>query len=330
MSETKATTYSSIINKIKSSQKILIASHRDPDGDSIGSQLALYNFIRFLGKKADVVGHGEIPYKYGFLPEIGVIKSLNGENSKRQYDLAIILDCSILDRIGEVENLIGSDTFIINIDHHPDNTAFGNLNLVRSDASSIGEMLTEIFLEASWNFERDTATLLYTAILTDTGRFRFDSVNRRTMEIAGILLDRGVSPREITDKVYFSMPPSILKMTGQLLSQMEFYDDNRICIMGLDKDKLALLKYASGDMEGLAEYTLYGQNTVVGGLLKEQPDNSTKVSLRSRKAIDVSKLAQKYGGGGHTNAAGCIFKMPFDQTRDKLVEELRGLLNGSL
>jgi len=330
MNEIRQTIYNEIIDKIKSSQKILIASHRDPDGDSIGSQLALYNFIGSLGKKADIFSLGEIPYKYRFLPGIDAVRQLTANNKEIEYDLAIILDCSDLHRIGEVEDLIGEDTFKIDIDHHPDNTGYGNLNLIRPEASSIGEILLEIFIEAEWDFDRDTAILLYTAILTDTGRFRFDSVSRRTMELAGLLLDKGVSPREITDKVYFSMPPSILKMTGELLSRIEFYEDNQICIMGLDKETIEKNKTALGDMEGLAEYTLYGENTRVGGLLKEQPDNKTKVSLRSRKNIDVSKLAQKHGGGGHVNASGCIFNMPYEQTRDKLVEELRELVNGTL
>ncbi len=330
MNEIRQTTYNEIIAKIKSSRKILIASHRDPDGDSIGSQLAMYDFVEYLGQKADIFNIGEVPYKYRFLPHLDIIRPFSEEHRNNSYDLAIILDCSDLDRIGEIESLIGDETFIIDIDHHPDNTSYGRLNLIRPEASSIGEILLEIILHAGWDFGRETATLLYTAILTDTGRFRFDSVSRRTMELAGLLLDKGVSPREITDRVYFSMPPSILKMTGELLSRIEFYENNQICIMGLDKETIAKNKTSLGDMEGLAEYTLYGENTRVGGLLKEQPDNSTKVSLRSRKNIDVSRLAQKYGGGGHVNASGCIFNMPYEQTRDKLVEELKELVHGTV
>lgn len=322
--------YSDITARIKSSEKILIASHRDPDGDSIGSQLALAGYVKSLGKTPHIFSHGELPYKYRFLPNIEIMHPID-QGIEFKSDLAIILDCSELDRIGGVQRLITNKTDIINIDHHPDNQGFGRINLMIPEASSVGEMITEFFVDREWQFGTDTATQLYTAIMTDTGRFRFDSTNRRTMELAGLLLEKGISTREITDKVYFSMPPEILKMTGTLLSQMQFFHSGRVCIMGIDKDTAARHKTTIGDMEGLAEYTLYGRNTEIGCLLKEQNDNSTKVSLRSRNTnVDVSRVAKKYGGGGHINASGCLIELPIDAARTKLVTELKELLNGNV
>ncbi len=330
MSAATSKIFDDILARIKAAKNILIAAHRDPDGDSLGSQLALKKFVQSLNKPVTVFGDGAIPYKYEFLPGLKEIHQITPESAPESYDLAIILDCSVLSRIGAIEKLIIKGTSIIDIDHHPDNSEYGDINLILPGASSVAEILMEFFLYCKWNIDKDTATLLYTAILTDTGRFRFDSTTRRTMELAGMLLEKGISPREVADGVYHSIPPDILRMIGTVLSKTEFYENDRICIMGLDKNSMRVYHTSMGDMEGLAEYTLYGRNTLVGGLLKEQEDNTTKVSLRSRRSIDVSRLARKYGGGGHINASGCMFELPYGQTKDKLIAELKELVNGTV
>jgi phosphoesterase RecJ-like protein len=321
--------YKEISAAIKAADSILIASHEDPDGDSLGSMLSLRRIILRSKKKATAVKQGIIPYKYKSLPDIEKILDVD-EHPGIKYDLAFILECPQIERAGKVKNFIDSNTFLINIDHHPDNRLFGRINYIDDTASSVGEMLYEYFVAEKLEIDKETAAALYAAILTDTGRFRFDSTSPRTMQIAGELISRGVNPRQITDKIYFGLPPSILKATGRALSSIDFYENGRICILQLDKQILKEAGATVGEMEGLADYALYAQGVVVGGLLKEIEDSYTKVSLRSRDGVDVSRLAHKYGGGGHKNAAGYGVEMPLEEARRRLIEDLKELIHDAV
>jgi phosphoesterase RecJ-like protein len=299
--------YKEIVELIESSKKILVASHQAPDGDSIASVLGMRNYIDNLGKKVTATGDGSVPYKYMFLPGTSHILDYKKIKGGRDYDLVIIVDCSNFERADYLKSVIDPDVKIINIDHHPDNNRFGAVNLVLPE---------------------DTATALYAGILTDSGRFRFESTGRQTMELAGILLDQGVNARDICDRIYYSMPPSVLTFTGMVLSKMKFYDNNRISIIELDQKMLDDNHITLGDLEGLAEYTLYSEDALVGGFLKEISEKCTRISLRSRRGIDVSTLAQKNGGGGHVNASGYSLEMPISKCREVVVNELKELLNG--
>jgi phosphoesterase RecJ-like protein len=320
--------YKEIVELIESSKKILVASHQAPDGDSIASVLGMRNYIDNLGKKVTATGDGSVPYKYMFLPGTSHILDYKKIKGGRDYDLVIIVDCSNFERADYLKSVIDPDVKIINIDHHPDNNRFGAVNLVLPEVSSVSEILTDMFLEIGWDFDQDTATALYAGILTDSGRFRFESTGRQTMELAGILLDQGVNARDICDRIYYSMPPSVLTFTGMVLSKMKFYDNNRISIIELDQKMLDDNHITLGDLEGLAEYTLYSEDALVGGFLKEISEKCTRISLRSRRGIDVSTLAQKNGGGGHVNASGYSLEMPISKCREVVVNELKELLNG--
>ncbi len=322
--------YKEIVEAIRSSQSILITAHEDPDGDSIGSQLALARVVGHLGRSATIVNQGGIPFKYKFLPDINLIKEIGDFDKNKNFDLALILECPDVERTGLVKNLIGEQTKIINIDHHPDGKPFGLINYLDDKASSLGEMLYELFIAEELPIDRETAVLLYAAILTDTGRFRFNSTSSRTMKITGELIARGVNPREITDNIYFALPPSILKLTGAVLSGISFYENGRICLLQVDRKMLEENGIRMSELDGLAEYTLFARNVVVGGLLKELEDGFTKVSLRSRDGIDVSAVAHKYGGGGHFNASGFGVGLPMSTVRNRLLADLKELLNASI
>jgi phosphoesterase RecJ-like protein len=316
--------YREIISAIDNAETVLITSHMGPDGDSIGSQLAMARYAKERGKDVWVVNHGSIPEKYKFLPDVGSILNPN-DCSQKQFDLIVILECPDLKRTGDVAKLVKEGAKQINIDHHPDNTGFGDIVLVDTKAAAVGEMLTEIFLSAGYNLDADVASLLYAAILTDTGRFRFESTTRRTMEIAGRLIDFGANPRQICDNIYFSYTESNLKLTGEAYSKVRLFENGKVCLISMDKKMLKGNGSALTDTEGMAEYTLYLRGVVVGALLREVEDDFTKISLRSRGDIDVSALAHKYGGGGHTNAAGCTMNMPLASAEKKLLEDLEKL-----
>ena len=315
---------------IKSSQSVLISSHEEPDGDSIGSQLALLQLITNLGKNGLILNRGTIPFKYRFLPDIALINDITKYDGGMNFDLAIVLECPGLERTGGAEKLVTPETLIINIDHHPDNQDFGTVNYVDSEISSVGEMLAELFLEADIPIDQKTATWLYAAILTDTGRFRYGSTKRRTMEIAGRLIEAGANQRDICDNIYYSLPSSTLLLTGAVLSGISFFENGKICLLQLEQSTLEKNGADLSEADGLTDFSLFGHGVIVGGLLKEINGNRTKVSLRSRDSLDVSRLAHKYGGGGHHSAAGFMIELPLEAARKVVLEELKEIVNGSI
>ncbi|UCD94109.1 MAG: bifunctional oligoribonuclease/PAP phosphatase NrnA [Candidatus Zixiibacteriota bacterium] len=323
-------TFSRISEYIRDAESILITGHVDPDGDLIGSQLALWRYISSLKKKVAVINEGRIPGKYDFLPCIDHYTEISEYKGDGKFDLAIVVECPSRGRCGRVASLIGRETRIINIDHHLDNEKYGEIVFHDGDASAVGEMLAEYFLSVEYKIDRDLATLLYVAILTDTGRFRFSSTTRRTMEIAGMLIELGAEPRRISDYIYYSFSEPSLRLVGRIFSGIEFFADGKICLISLDRETLKENQSESSDTEGMAEYTLFGRGVRVGGLLREIDSAQTKVSLRSRDSINVSTLAHKHGGGGHYNASGYIIALPMKEAREKLLEDLQEIVNDSV
>ncbi len=326
MTKAAKKTYREIIKSIADAESVLVTSHMGPDGDSIGSQLALARYIKDQGKEVTIINHGSIPGTYKFLPDMELIIKPNEAGKKDNFDLAIILECPDTQRTGDVADMIGNGTKLINIDHHPDNTDFGDINLVDTGAAAVAEILADIFLEAGYEIDNDTAVLLYTAILTDTGRFRFESTTQRTREIAGKLIEAGANPRQICDNIYYSYSEKVLKLTGKVLSRVRLFENGKVCLISLDRKLLEDNGYSLTDTEGMTEYTLYLRGVTVGAMLREIEDNITKVSLRSRGNIDVSEVAHKYGGGGHFNAAGCTINLPINSAEEKLLVVLGSLV----
>ena len=219
---------------------------------------------------------------------------------------------------------------IINIDHHPDNTGYGDIAYLDSGASAVGEILSTYFFDVGYKIDREAAIQLYTAILTDTGRFRFNSTTRKTMEIAGKLIEAGADPRYISDSVYYSFSESTLHLIGKVFSRVRLFGGGKICLVAMDQNTLSENNFNPADTEGMAEYTLFGKGVVIGGLLKEVGKRRTKVSLRSRDGINVSELAHKYGGGGHNNASGFHIDLPLMEAQEKLLVDLKEIINGSV
>ncbi len=319
-----------ILATVSRAENILVSSHEDPDGDSIGSQLAFARFAKSFGSKVTLINQGKIPGKYLFLPGIAGILNVDDYSGPVDFDLAVIFECPTRERLGKVSDFLRKEVPVINIDHHPDNSLFGKISLVNSRASSVGEMLVEFFDVTGQAIDKEMAINLYAAILTDTGRFRYNSTTRRTMEIAGLLIEKGADPREICDRIYYAMPPSLIRLTASALANINFYEQGKICLMQVDRKMLEQSHSDYSDLDGLADYTLYGNDVLVGGLIKEIEKGRTKVSLRSRGRVDVSRIAHKYGGGGHHNAAGFAVNMPIESVSEVLLEDLRKMVNGKL
>lgn len=309
-----------IMAVINDARSVLVASHIDPDGDALGTQLAVAAFLRHLGKEVFLVRDNDIPFKYKFLTGVNEIPPVSEYAEDRRFDAAFVLECPNIQRIGRASKLLSGGIRIINVDHHQDNDLFGDVNWINTEASSVGEMIFEFFEEAGYAIDPVVAEQLYTAILTDTGRFRYRSTSPRTMHVAGKLIEAGADPQKICDLVYYNLQPSTMKLIGKVLNSIEFHNDGQVCLLFMTQDTLEQAGADESESDGLVDYTLFNAGVRAGALLKEIRSGKTKVSLRSKDGINVAAIAARFGGGGHFNASGCTIDMDMAQAREELLK----------
>ena len=314
--------YSKLNDIIKSSKNILIISHVNPDGDTLGSMLGLYlAILENFKKKSDMLSVSKLPDVYSYLPHYSEIKQLDEIDKSREYDLVINVDVAAIDRVCDAKILFEKAKFSVNIDHHKTNIGYGNLNFINSDASSTGEVLYNCFEQMGWKINLDTAICLYTAILTDTGSFRFDNTKPKTFETAAKLVEIGVQPSEVYKKVYESDSKTLVMFQAHCISKAKFSDDNKIAYTKVFRKDME--QFSAGDdcMEGLTEKLRAIVTTRLAFVAKEMKSGGTKFSMRSKFA-DVAQLCEKFGGGGHKFAAGCTIKAPVDEAVKKMLSEI--------
>ncbi len=319
-----------ILDLVRGSQGILITSHRDPDGDSIGSQLALAHLVERWGKSCRIVNQGELPYKYAFLDPEGRIEKVEGIQNPKDgaagFDLVFVLDCTSMNRVGEAAKMIPSAASTVNIDHHPDNEGFGSFNYVDPDASAVGEIIFSLIKAAELPLLPEVADWLYAAILTDTGRFKFSNTTPSCLRTCAELIESGADPRSVTNRIYFNHSLQFLKLLGSTLSSPEIIGENRICAMTIRQKTLDDLRVEPQEIEGLVNYSLFLKGVEIGLLFTEKEDGKTKVNLRSQNEFDVARVAKTHGGGGHRNAAGCTLDHTLDQTKKIIVGQIQRIL----
>ncbi len=323
---TKAATIEQVIALLRESGEVLIASHISPDGDSIGSQLAMVDLCRHLGCRATIVNHDPALPKYSFLNKSDLVNVFRAGETYPIFNTAVYLEAPEPSRIGDAGKLVGPNCRVINIDHHQGNTLYGSINLIDESVSAVGILVYELMHAAGYELSRDNADELFTCILTDTGRFRFGTTNAQAMHVCAKLLEIGTDTKRISDALYASFPESQLRMLGALLSEMEIHHQGSSCVML--SNRILRERFAPGadEMEGLSEYLLYAEGVKVGALLREIEPTLTKVSFRSQTGYDVAELAERYGGGGHRNAAGCHLKMSLSEARDRVLTHFGEIL----
>lgn len=304
---------------IKNNQSFLISSHQSLDGDCVGSQLAFAWYLKHLGKDVVIYNHDPVPAKFIFLKDSGQISPKEPSGS---FDVVAILDCSNPGRLGwdGIEKLAPT---IINIDHHRDNTRFGTLNIVETRAAATGELIYEFLCHTGITIPSHVAEYLYTAILTDTGGFRFSNTSSTILRVCSELIDKGAIGFKIYEQVYSSHLPRALKLQSRIWSTLNFLLDGKVCTMDMPMSVLKELNAQYSDSEGMVDYTITAVGVEVGMLTKHS-ENETHFSLRSRGRIDVGRIAQKIpGGGGHSNAAGCTVKLPYAQAMEHMLDLIK-------
>lgn len=309
---------------IKNSKNILLVSHINPDGDTLGSICGMYHLIKNNYKKnADMLIVSKLPSVYEFLPEIDKAKFIDDVDLSREYDLVINLDVASIDRCENAKILFDKAKTTFNIDHHETNNSYAQFNIVEPCASATGEVLYEIAKELDWKISKECAICLYTAILTDTGGFRFSNTTQKTMAYAGELLSFGVEPSDVFQKCYESQSKDMVLFQSYCVNKAKFTDDDKIAYTVVYKKDLEKFNYNGDDFtDGLTEKLRAIKTTQVAFVVKELNANTSKVSMRSRQK-DIAKVCSAFGGGGHKLAAGAVIKADVETSVKMILNELR-------
>jgi phosphoesterase RecJ-like protein len=312
-----------ILEAVRSRRRFVLSSHSRPDGDSIGSQLAMASALRALGKEVRVVNADPAPgplMAFPGVPDIEIADRADGE-----YDAAIIMECGDLARTG-VKGL--GHFFVINIDHHPGNTGFGQINWFDSSAAACGEMVYTLVRAMGVPFSLEIATHVYLAILTDTGSFHYSSISPRTFDICRECLEAGVDPVLVARNVYDSNNMGRLKLFGSVLSAMQLDPTGRIAIVYLDHEMARAAGGTYEDTEGLINLPLTVKEIQAVVFFKQVEGEQYRVSMRSKGDIDIGAVSKEFGGGGHKNAAGCTVTGPIDGLQKTFVEKIECAIDG--
>ncbi len=307
-----------VVELIEKKQAFAITSHIRPDGDGIGSGIALYWMLRSLGKEVDVVLRDRIPPAYEILPGSDLV--FIQDDLIKDYDAVFLMECSDAERPG-LPSL--KNQFIVNIDHHSTTEAFGNINWVDPTAGAVGEMIYNLAKALGIEVTKEIADCIYTAILTDTGSFHFSNTTERTLKIASELVRRGVEPAKISQALFYSHPFSKIKLMGMVLSTIQRDESGHIAWVTVDHDTMYEAGACDEDADGIVNYALSIDDVVAVAFFKELSSNIWRISLRSKGKNNVAKVAEIFGGGGHRNAAGCRIEGDFEEVRSRVIEGLQ-------
>ncbi len=293
---------SQIISEIEKAKTIFIAGHARPDGDTVGSSLALKHALKKLGKKVDVYSKEIIPDYLKFLPGSKSIR-ISSVPASKKYDLAIILECSDLERMGNIFKA-GQAQKIINIDHHLISNPFGDINYIEPLSSSTCYQVYLMLKNLGVDISKDIATCLYTGTLTDTGKFQQKNTTPEAYSMASELLKKGINLVKINDFVYGNRATGAFKLLGAALTSLEISGNGKVAFMTLTMNDFKKNKATQWDTEGIINYPLSIKGVGISVLFREIKGGFTKVSMRSKGNFDLTKLAKRFNGGGHKHAAG--------------------------
>ena len=308
-----------ICDAIHARRRFLITSHAKPDGDSIGSQLAMAYALELLGKDVRIVNADPAPEHYLEFPGVARIEIARQVRERHGDEALIVMESSDLQRTG-VEGLDGR--FTVNIDHHQGNARFGQLNWIDESAAACGEMVFDLIEALGVPLTIEIATHVYLAILTDTGSFHYSNITPRTFDICRRLTEAGVNPAAMARRVYDQNSFGKLKLIGALLAAMDLLDGGRLAAMYLNDEILNATGTSYSDTEGLINLPLTAKEIRAVVFFKQGADGDINVSMRSKYDVDVRAIAARHGGGGHKNAAGFKVSGPMTAVRDGILNEV--------
>jgi phosphoesterase RecJ-like protein len=318
---TQTTDLKAIAGALREHDRFLVVTHENPDGDALGSLLAATLALRQLGKDAVMylAGQTPLPHEYVFMSLDGLVREQPEDASDR---VLLAVDCAKEDRIGD-EGVLALAPLVLDVDHHHDNSRFGDLNLIVADASSTGEVLRDVFAEMGVELTPELAEPLYIALVTDTGRFQYANTTPKALRLAAELVEAGADIHAVFQEVYESVEFAKLKLLARALDRAEVLEGGRIVVSHLLRDDFAEVGASEPYSEGIIDYLRAVEGTELAVLIREQLSQGAhayKGSLRSSiDELDVSAIARRFGGGGHRQAAGFSSDLP----REQIVEQIR-------
>jgi bifunctional oligoribonuclease and PAP phosphatase NrnA len=302
-------------------QSFLLTSHARPDGDAVGSPLALALALEQLGKTVRLISHDPVPAPYRRFPGTDRIEIVS--RATGAADALVLLECSDLSR-PEIAGL--ESYFAINVDHHLGNGLYGQVNWFDASAAACGEMVADIIDALGVRWTAEIASHLYLAIATDTGGFRYGPITPRTFEACRRIAETGVQPAVLSRQIFDSFGIGRVKLMGAMLGAMELHHGDRLAVLSFDEDLLASCGATIDDTEGLVNLPLGATDVVAVALFKRQMPGVFRVSLRSKGPVDVRAVATRWQGGGHTNAAGCTLRGEYEVIKREIVSALAAVI----
>ncbi|MGH9590779.1 MAG: DHH family phosphoesterase [Terracidiphilus sp.] len=310
-----------ILDVLRNGERFLVCSHSRPDGDAVGSMLAMGMLLEQMGKHADLVTADSIPTIYRGLPGAGGIRTATRVHGP--FDAAILLEC---DGVGRARLRGLESYFLINIDHHVSGRSYGNLNWIDCSAASVGELVHRLVRAAGATVTTEMATCLYTTVLTDTGGFCYGATNQSTFALARDLVLAGADPIAIAQKICFSTQTSKILLLGAAISNLA--REGRLAWLWVTHQDMLRTGAAEEECEGIVNFALCISGVEAAAFLRELPDGRVRLSLRSKGKIDVAAIAGELGGGGHETAAGCTLEGPLPRGLEDMLALLRAAVSG--
>lgn len=314
-------TLDNILEEINKAESIVILTHENPDGDAIGSGLALYNALKQIGKNPDII-IPEYPRTFEFLPGSNEIKK---ESNVEKYDLAISVDCATIKMLNGFANYFENAKVKVSIDHHSTNTMFGDLNYVSPDAPACAQILLVVFEYFKIEVTKDIGTCILAGIITDTGGFKYSGVTSETFEFVAWLLEKGINVSKIYRKVLQTKTRANFELNRIAINRLEFFEDGKVAFTYITKEDEESVNAESGDHEGIVETGRDIEGVEVSIFIR-QTDKGCKVSMRSNEYVNVSDVCLLLGGGGHIRAAGATMQCTIEQAKEKILRQIKSVI----
>lgn len=314
-------TLDNILEEINKAESIVILTHENPDGDAMGTGLALYNALKQIGKKPDII-IPDYPRNFAFLPGTDEIKK---ESDVAKYDLAIAVDCATIKMLNGFVKYFEDAKVKVSIDHHSTNTMFGDINYVSSDAPACAQILLVVLEYFKVEITQDIGTCILTGIITDTGGFKYSGVTAETFEFVAWLLNKGINVSKIYRKVLQTRTRSNFELGRIAANRLEFFEDGKIAYTYITLEDIQKVNAESGDQEGIVETGRDIEGVEVSVFIRET-EKGCKISMRSNEYVNVSDVCLLLGGGGHAHAAGASMQCTVDQAKEKILMQLKAVL----
>lgn len=308
---------SQVVELIENKNNFGITTHVRPDGDGVGSSLGLCWLLRSLGKSAEVIVRDDIPVSYKQLPGADEIRKVSAID--KAYDAVFVIECSDVSRPG-IEKLEGQ--FTVNIDHHATSEHFGSINWIDATASAVGEMIYNLCKAIGGRVTKEIAECVYMALVTDTGSFHYSNTSERTLKVASELVKAGAKPAEISEMVYNGYPWSRIELMKRVLTTIKRDETGKIAWMRHSLEMSGESGSVDGDNSGFVNVPLMAKEVEAVVYMRETQPQTYRVSLRSKGDLNVAKIAEKFGGGGHKNASGCRVQGDWDEREKEIIAEV--------